>query len=125
MSHHARVSNSDDDYSATLMLLPTLPTVPLTLTPNANAGQFDNLGVKITKVSCGREHSLAVSDVGRLYAFGPSDGGRLGFPAVAGARGVSAPRILRAACLAGEKVVVAAGGAMHSACVSESGKVSV
>lgn len=66
-----------------------------------------------------------MSDVGRLYAFGPSDGGRLGFPAVAGARGVSAPRILRAACLAGEKVVIAAGGAMHSACVSESGKVCV
>eukprot|EP00752_Nemacystus_decipiens_P014235 g12662.t1 len=84
---------------------------------------FDNLGVRITRVACGREHSLAVSDAGRLYAFGPSDGGRLGFPAVVGAGGVSAPRILRAPCLAEEKVVAAAGGQMHSSCVCESGKV--
>lgn len=85
--------------------------------------QFDNLGVKIVQVACGREHSLAVSDTGRVYAFGPSDGGRLGFPAVIGTRGVSAPRILRASCLAGERVLAAAGGEMHSACVSASGKV--
>lgn len=66
-----------------------------------------------------------MSDAGRVYAFGPSDGGRLGFPAVIGTRGVSAPRILRASCLAGERVLTAAGGEMHSACVSASGKVFV
>lgn len=91
--------------------------------PSLPKPQFDNLGVKISRVACGREHSLAVSDAGRLYAFGPSDGGRLGFPAVAGAGGVSAPRILRASCLAEEKVVAAAGGQMHSSCVCASGKV--
>lgn len=64
-----------------------------------------------------------MSEAGRLYAFGPSDGGRLGFPAVVGAGGVSAPRILRAPCLAEEKVVAAAGGQMHSSCVCASGKV--
>lgn len=64
-----------------------------------------------------------MSDAGRLYAFGPSDGGRLGFKAVVGAGGVSAPRIVRAPCLAEERVVAAAGGQMHSSCVCASGKV--
>lgn len=66
-----------------------------------------------------------MSDTGRLYAFGPADGGRLGFVPVAGAGGVSAPRIVRAPCLVEEIVVAVAGGEMHSACVCASGKVGL
>lgn len=67
---------------------------------------------------------MAISDKGSLYAFGPSDGGRLGLVEVPGEQGVPAPRLVRAPSLAGEKVIAAAGGDMHSACVCHSGKVS-
>lgn len=67
---------------------------------------------------------MAVSATGRLYTFGPSDGGRLGLVAVPGERGVSAPRIVRASSLSQERVLAAAGGDMHSACVCASGRVS-
>ncbi|CAN0305907.1 unnamed protein product [Discosporangium mesarthrocarpum] len=100
--------------------------------------EVDRLGVQAASVACGREHSLIVTRCGRVLACGPSDRGRLGLSpgALQGGKGrnggeaegrnVVFPRLLSAgvgSALAGEVVVGASAGEMHTVCMCRSGKV--
>lgn len=39
---------------------------------------FELMGVRLTQVSCGRCHTLVVSEIGRVYSFGLNGSGQLG-----------------------------------------------
>ncbi|CEF97508.1 Regulator of chromosome condensation, RCC1 [Ostreococcus tauri] len=93
--------------------------------------RIETLGLegKIVDVACGAEHSLALSEDGRVYSWGTSADGVLGHGSETWNEGwfyrtaktVAKPRLLRA--LSETKVRSIAAGHMHSACVDERGEL--
>ena len=83
-----------------------------------------NEGIQIEKVSCGRDHTVAISDQGCMYSCGWGEAGRLGL-------GIEATKVLvptHAATrlsAAGEKFVDVSCGAEHTLLVGTTGKCYV
>lgn len=80
-------------------------------------------GERVTSVSLGDKHALAVTDQGRLFAWGSNEFGQLGLGASQAGQGkrFATPQLVASKALA--KVAVAACGERHSSVVSEAGKV--
>jgi len=73
---------------------------------------------KIVHVACGDEHSMVVTDRGRLYGFGANDWGQLG---LGHTKSANKPTFVRA--LKGEKITLVACGRTHTLGATASGKV--
>lgn len=83
--------------------------------------------LRVRQVACGLSHSLALTDEGHIYAWGCSDGGRLGLclPAKGGKQQTGSSSHHTQAtptkingCLANLAVLSIACGAWHSACIA-------
>jgi alpha-tubulin suppressor-like RCC1 family protein len=74
---------------------------------------------RLTDVSCGIFHALAVDEEGRLYAWGDGSSGQLG----SGGTHDELEPVLVAADLAGRTVVAVSAASEHSACVTADGTV--
>ena len=69
-------------------------------------------------VECGRNHSLAITEAGRIYSWGCGGHGRLGHN---NRESQSTPKLIEA--LQGVTVASAAAGALHSLAVTDAGQV--
>lgn len=82
-------------------------------------------GVKITKVAAGSYHSFALTEDGKVYAWGLNNFGELG---IEGNMGVDDATVLQPTLvesLADHKIVDIAGGEHHSVALTEDGEVLV
>jgi RCC1 and BTB domain-containing protein len=89
-------------------------------TPEANRPKFIN-GLKheqIIAISCGYKHSLALSSLGHIYAFGNNDFGQLGIPS-----NTNQLIPLRMNGFALEKVIAISCSSIHSLALTEFGHV--
>ncbi|KAI9908408.1 hypothetical protein PsorP6_004336 [Peronosclerospora sorghi] len=89
---------------------------------------IDDSQEHIVKVSCGGTHTAALTNLGRVFAWGRGDSGQLGIGSAwlkdtndESLMGVSSPHLLHG--FDGDKVVQVACGAFHSAAVTEKGHV--
>lgn len=78
---------------------------------------FRNMDIQVLSVSCGRSHTLAVTNNG-LYAWGASQYGQLGLGRV-----LQTPNPKLISCLANEIVVDAVAGQYHSVALTMDGRV--
>lgn len=76
-------------------------------------------GVKIVKVACGQQHSLALSSDGRVFAWGLGVFGQLGNGST---RDLQRPKQIEGP-LSSSRVIGIACGSHHSLCVTEAGEV--
>ena len=88
--------------------------------PAPLAGLGPAVGHRIAGIGCGMNHSIAVDDEGRVYAWGCNEGGQLGFPP--GNVPVSVPIPVPMPASAGRVVRLSAGNA-HSAALTDGGQV--
>ena len=77
-------------------------------------------GTAFSQLAAGGHHALAVGANGTLYAWGRNQSGQLGNGTTATA---TAPVALSAGSLAGQSVIAAAAGNLHSLALSKDGKV--
>lgn len=75
-------------------------------------------GKKITSISTGHDHTLAISQTGDVYSWGYGGNGRLGHGSE---EDVKKPKIIEA--LKGKGVVEVSGGGYHSAAVTSKGEL--
>jgi len=85
---------------------------------------FLEMNIRITAIACGHSFCLAVSDDGRVFAWGKNDQGQLGLGG-----GMAMDHYAMEAIpseietLAKEKIVAVGAGLAHAGCVSDTGKV--
>ncbi len=77
-------------------------------------------GIPVAGVACGSYHTLVVTRVGSLFAFGSGDDGQLGF---GDSEDRSVPEKVRPECLGGAIIVHAAAGHAYSGVVTSEGAV--
>ncbi|KAJ0976031.1 hypothetical protein J5N97_017996 [Dioscorea zingiberensis] len=87
------------------------------------------VGIKVSKVALGSEHSIAITDEGSVLSWGAGGSGRLGHGHQSSILGFSmssseyTPRLIKN--FEGTKVKRVAAGMLHSACIDEQGSVFI
>jgi alpha-tubulin suppressor-like RCC1 family protein len=77
-------------------------------------------GLQVTGIAAGLWHTLCITDIGDVYAFGGNQFGQLG---VGGNSAEMSPRLIDAPLLEDESCVAVACGARHSVVLTGSGKI--
>ncbi|KAJ8687906.1 hypothetical protein QAD02_023701, partial [Eretmocerus hayati] len=96
--------------------LGTGPTIKKYCLPQG-IGSFRRLGIEVLSVSCGRSHTLAVTNNG-IYAWGGNTYGQLGLGKI-----IQSPNPELISALSNEIIVEAAAGQHHSAALTADGRL--